>query len=205
MKVKELFYILFISVICAIFIGCTSTDKEELIESKELYRIQVGGKCGFINEIGKLVIEPQFDSAFWIFGDSVCYAEIGERRGLINTNGEFVTELDKSIICVFQFNNGVASFITETGKKGIINKSGEIVLPAIYKNVWEDGDNGFVIEDTLGNQGYVNIKGDVIVPCRYDAVSWLNEGLLIVVTNNKCRYADSTGVCVIDSSYDDAR
>ena len=205
MTLKNLFHLFSVSVICAIFIGCTSTDKEELIESKELYRIQVGGKCGFINEIGKLVIEPQFDSAFWIFGDSVCYAEIGERRGLINTNGEFVTELDKSIICVFQFNNGVASFITETGKKGIINKSGEIVLPAIYKNVWEDGDNGFIIEDTLGNQGYVNIKGDVIVPCRYDAVSWLNEGLLIVVTNNKCRYADSTGVWVIDSIYDDAR
>ena len=40
MKVKELFYILFISVICAIFTGCTSTDKEELVESTELYRIQ---------------------------------------------------------------------------------------------------------------------------------------------------------------------
>ena len=205
MTLKNLFHFFSVSVICAIFIGCTSTDKEELIESKELYRIQVGGKCGFINEIGKLVIEPQFDRAFWIFGDSVCYAEIGERIGLINTNGEFVTELDKSIIWVFQFNNGVASFITETGKKGIINKSGEIILPAIYKSIIKDDDNGFIIEDTLGNYGYVSVQGDFIVPCKYNAVSRFNEGLMVVVTNQKYGYVDSTGVWVIDSIYDDAR
>ena len=205
MTLKNLFHFFSVSVICAIFIGCTSTDKEELIESKELYRIQVGGKCGFINERGKLVIEPQFDEAYWVFGDSVCYAEIGERKGLINTDGEFVTELDKSIFWIYQFNNGVASFITETGKKGIINKSGEIILPAIYKSIIKDDDNGFIIEDTLGNYGYVSVQGDFIVPCKYNAVSRFNEGLMVVVTNQKYGYVDSTGVWVIDSIYDDAR
>lgn len=156
MKVKVLFHILFLSAIGSIMSACTSTNREELIESKELYRIQVGGKCGFINEKGKLVIEPQFDETYWFFGDSVCYAKIGERKGLINTNGEYVVELDKSIVWVYRFNNGVASYRTENGKEGIINKSGEIVLPAIYKKVWSDNANGFVIEDTLGNRGYVN-------------------------------------------------
>lgn len=205
MTLKNLFHFFSVSVICAIFIGCTSTDKEELIESKELYRIQVGGKCGFINERGKLVIEPQFDEAYWVFGDSVCYAEIGERKGLINTDGEFVTELDKSIFWIYQFNNGVASFTTDTGNKGIINKSGEIILPAIYKSIIKDDDNGFIIEDTLGNYGYVSVQGDFIVPCKYNAVSGFNEGLMVVVTNQKYGYVDSTGVWVIDSIYDDAR
>ena len=205
MTLKNLFHLFSVSVICAIFIGCTSTDKEELIESKELYRIQVGGKCGFINEKGKLVIEPQFDEAFWFFGDSVCYAEIGGRRDLINTNGEFVTELDKSINFVSLFNNGVAPFITETGKEGLINKSGEIILPAIYKSVRMNDANGFIIEDTLGNQGYVSYQGSLIVPCKYDAVNGLNEGLMVVATSSKCGYVDSTGVWVIDSIYDDAR
>ena len=205
MTLKNLFHFFSVSVICAIFIGCTSTDKEELIESKELYRIQVGGKCGFINERGKLVIEPQFDKAYWVFGDSICYAEIGERKGLINTDGEFVTELDKSIFWIYQFNNGVASFTTDTGNKGIINKSGEIILPAIYKSIIKDDDNGFIIEDTLGNYGYVSVQGDFIVPCKYNAVSGFNEGLMVVVTNQKYGYVDSTGVWVIDSIYDDAR
>lgn len=205
MKVKVLFHILFLSAIGSIMSACTSTNREELIESKELYRIQVGGKCGFINEKGKLVIEPQFDETYWFFGDSVCYAKIGERKGLINTNGEYVVELDKSIVWVYRFNNGVASYRTENGKEGIINKSGEIVLPAIYKKVWSDNANGFVIEDTLGNRGYVNAQGDFIVPCRYDAVNGFNEGLMVVATSNKCGYVDSTGVWVIDSIYDDAR
>ena len=205
MTLKNLFHFFSVSVICAIFIGCTSTDKEELIESKELYRIQVGGKCGFINERGKLVIEPQFDKAYWVFGDSICYAEIGERKGLINTDGEFVTELDKSIFWIYQFNNGVATFTIDTGKEGIINKSGEIILPAIYKSIIKDDDNGFIIEDTLGNYGYVSVQGDFIVPCKYNAVSGFNEGLMVVVTNQKYGYVDSTGVWVIDSIYDDAR
>ena len=205
MKVKDLFRILFLSVVISVMSACTSTDREEQIESKELYRIQVGGKCGFINENGKLVIEPQFDETYWFFGDSVCYAKIGERKGLINTNGEYVVELDKSIVWVYRFNNGVASFRTKDGKEGIISKSGEIVLPAIYKKVWSDNANGFVIEDTLGNRGYVSVQGDFIVPCRYDAVNGLNEGLMVVATSNKCGYVDSTGVWVIDSIYDDAR
>lgn len=205
MTMKKIYHILFVSVFCTIITACTSTNKEEQIESKELYRIQVGGKCGFINERGKLVIEPQFDKAYWVFGDSVCYAEIGERKGLINTDGEFVTELDKSFLWIYQFNNGVATFTTDTGKEGIINKSGEIILPAIYKSIIKDDDNGFIIEDTLGNYGYVSVQGDFIVPCKYDAVSGFKEGLMVVVTNKKYGYVDSTGVWVIDSIYDDAR
>lgn len=204
MKTKYILNILILAIINLVVVACMSTEEEE-IDSKELYRIQVGGKCGFINKKGKLVIEPQFDETYWFFGDSVCYAKIGDRKGLINTKGEYVVELDKSIAWIYQFNNGVAPFRTENGKEGIISKTGEIVLPAIYKKVWSDNAKGFVIEDTLGNRGYVSTQGDFIVPCRYDAVNGLNDGLMVVATSNKCGYVDSTGDWVIDSIYDDAR
>ena len=67
--------------------------------------------------------------------------------------------------------------LSETLTDNTINALG---IDASSRTIWINGQ-------PYGN-AYVNIKGDVIVPCRYDAVSWLNEGLLIVVTNNKCTF-----------------
>ena len=202
----------YLTLLLAIFfvgmVGCVSQGEEEDIEYKELYRIQVGGKFGFINEKGELLIEPQFDIALPYFSDDVCYAligENGERRGLIDTNGDFILELDSSILAVGSFKNNLAIYATNNGRVGIINKNGEVIISAIYKNVRQDGNNGFIVEDTLGNQGYVNNQGDFIVPCKYDAVNGFNEGLMVVATSDKCGYVDTTGVWVIDSIYDDAR
>ena len=202
MKTINLFVL---TVIFLAIAACASSDRETNIESKELYRIQVGGKCGFINENGKLVIEPQFDRAYFFFSDSVCFAQVGERKGLINSNGEYIAELDTTINWIYEFKNNVAEFITNNGKQGVISKSGEIILPAIYKDILRDGDNGFIVMDTLENMGYINNQGDFIIPCKYDAVHQFSEGLTMVTTSRKCGYVDTTGTWVIDSIYDDAR
>ena len=202
MKTINLFVL---TVIFLAIAACTSSDRETNIESKELYRIQVGGKCGFINENGKLMIEPQYDMAFCFFSDSVCFAQVGERKGLINSNGEYIVDLETTIGGILQFKNDVAVFITNNGKQGVISKSGEIILPAIYKDILRDGDNGFIVMDTLENMGYINNQGDFIIPCKYDAVHQFSEGLTMVTTSRKCGYVDTTGTWVIDSIYDDAR
>ena len=202
MKTINLFVL---TVIFLAIAACASSDRETNIESKELYRIQVGGKCGFINENGKLMIEPQYDMAFCFFSDSVCFAQVGERKGLINSNGEYIVDLETTIGGILQFKNDVAVFITNNGKQGVISKSGEIILPAIYKDILRDGDNGFIVMDTLENMGYINNQGDFIIPCKYDAVHQFSEGLTMVTTSRKCGYVDTTGTWVIDSIYDDAR
>ena len=83
---------LLLAAICIMVESCSTNNNSGIKNpvSHELYRIQVGGKCGFINEYGKLVIEPQFDRAYWYFTDSVCFVTVGERHGLINTDGDFV-------------------------------------------------------------------------------------------------------------------
>lgn len=205
MKTKYLVTSLLLPVIGLMLLACSSINKYDDIESWELYRIQVGGKYGFINEHGNIVIEPQFDRAYWYFGDGVCYAEIGGQKGLINTDGEFVLYLDNTFSWVRQFQNGIATFNDNNNKIGVIEKSGEIILPAIYKNIARDESYGLIIEDTLGNCGYVNNKGQLIVPCKYDAVNGFHEGLMVVATSDKCGYVDTAGVWVLDAIYDDAR
>ena len=207
MKNKNFYCNLLFVAICILMASCSSNSNsnvEDEPESQELYRIQVGGKCGFINEQGKLVIEPQFDMAYWFFGDSVCYARIGGRKGLINMEGKFVAELDESIGFVDFFYNGAAEF-SANNRYGIVNKSGNILLPAIYKDIQRDGFNGFIVEDTLGNQGYVNNQGKIILPCRYKDIGGYNEGLMAVASNEKYGYVDTIGMWVIDAIYEDAQ
>ena len=198
---------LLLAAICIMVESCSTNNNSGIKNpvSHELYRIQVGGKCGFINEYGKLVIEPQFDRAYWQFTDSVCFVTVGERHGLINTDGDFVVELDSSIDWVKWFQNDVATFYDTNLKMGLIKKTGEVVLPAIYNEIIRDEDDGFVVEDTLGNRGYVNYRGEFIVPCMYDDVKGFEEGLMVVATSNNCGYVDTTGTFVIDTIYDEAR
>lgn len=161
--------------------ACSMGNIEDSIEGKELYRIQVGGKCGFINEKGKLIIDPQFDNAFCFFWDSVCYAQIGNKKGLINMHGDFVVQLDTVINWVYKFENDIAVFITKSGKYGIINKLGKTILPACFSDVLRD-DYGFIVKDTLGRSGYVNKCGEFIVPCKYNEVGPYSEGRIVVKT-----------------------
>lgn len=204
MKKKYIYIGIITTVVLLMMFACSMSNIEYPIEGEELYRIQVGGKCGFINKKGKLIIDPQFDNAFWFFGDSVCYAQIGDQKGLINMQGEFVVQLDTAINWVYRFENDMATFITKSGKFGIINKLGEIILPACFLDISQDG-YGFIVKDTLGKSGYVNKSGEFIVPCKYNEVGHYSEGRIVVKTGEKYGYVDSLGTWVIDSIFDEAR
>lgn len=200
---KALTYILF--AFFFLLIASCSHDRKELLDNRDLYRVRIGSKCGFINERGKLVIEPQFDDAHLLFGDGVCFAVSGERKGLINSEGVFVVEIDNSIDWIYRFNNGVATFLTNNGEtQGTISKSGNIILPAIYKQIIQDGEIGFIVQDTLGQYGYLNVDGDFILPCNYTYVRGFSEGLMAVKVKDKWGYVDTTGAWVIDSIYNNA-
>lgn len=206
MSTKKLLQIAVLAFINTMIASCVLNDEKSKEDSQELYRVRVGDKCGFINENGKIIIEPQFDDAYYFFGDGVCFAISGNRKGLINAEGKFVAELDTAINWTYRFEHGVTVCKANNYKlKGIINKSGEIILPAIYRNIVSDGDNGFIVEDTLGNQGYVNNQGDFVIPCKYSKVGGFSEGLIPVEAGKKYGYVDTNGIWVIDTIYDEAR
>lgn len=203
MKNRYLVYVWIVA--CVLLTACTSQNNNKNTGWHELYRINVGGKYGFINEKGNIIIEPQYDDANFFFADSLCYAVIADRRGLINPDGNFVVDLNNNINWVYRYKNSSAICSSSKGKYGIIGKNGTILLPAIYKKIERDGNFGYIVEDTLKNMGYVDNNGEVIVPCQYDAVNGYHEGLMVVATRNKCGYVDVLGNWSLDTIYDDAR
>ena len=57
--------------------------------SEGLAAVQVGNKWGYVNPIGEIVIEPQFDDAK-NFSEGLGRVQIGDKWGYINTEGEVV-------------------------------------------------------------------------------------------------------------------
>lgn len=78
MKNKFFYSTLLLVAICIIMASCSSKNEINTcgFESQELYRIDVGGKYGFINERGNIIIEPQYDIAGFCFSDSLCFAKV---------------------------------------------------------------------------------------------------------------------------------
>ena len=54
-----------------------------------------------------------------------------------------------------------------------------------------------------GKWGFVNIQGEEIIPCQYQAVESFSEGLAAVKLKYKCGFIDKTGAQIIPCKYDD--
>jgi hypothetical protein len=62
--------------------------------SEGLAPVQVGGKFGFIDKTGKMVIPPKYDDAF-SFSEGLALVKIGDKFRYIDKTGKFVWEPTK--------------------------------------------------------------------------------------------------------------
>jgi len=81
----------------ALFILTSCGQKKETPLSKKpeesvgLFPIILNGKWGYIDTTGKIVINPQFDEAWW-FSEGLARIKIGDRWGYIDKTGKYVWE-----------------------------------------------------------------------------------------------------------------
>ncbi|MBQ3946420.1 MAG: WG repeat-containing protein, partial [Alphaproteobacteria bacterium] len=205
---------LFVFLLC-IFASCTSnieTSISEAVNSSSLYGIRVADKCGYIDEKGNILIEPQFDYADRYFTEGTAYAELGEKHGLIDSTGNFSIVFVDTVEVVKDFEKGLAVVECKNGE-GIINKKGKLLL-------WKEGDlrlnfdgnDIFVCVRSYDNgwKSYItDLNGTVIGvvsddPNHYICYHDFHDGLCCVKKNNKYGFMNNKGELVIDTIYDDA-
>ncbi len=132
--------------------------------------------------------------------------------GFINTKGEqFIqcaydnTEVNKN---ADYDNNGLLCLSQQTDIEksyGCVDKSGEEVIPFIYKEVSIKSNGLVVVCDWSSMYGLLNSKGEEIVPCQYDHIGDFGDnGLAPVRSDNIEGYIDETGEEVIPCQYLDA-
>lgn len=171
-------------------------------------------KCGFINDEGKFVIEPQFDNA-GDFSGGAATVQKGKNYGILSKDGKFV-----SVDCDFMsdFSNGYAR-ISKNGKDALINTNGEITIP--YSNdlrfeyYYENGDyvlgciGNFEDEDYGEKCAYIRKKdGKRITDYKYSAMgngglgsAEFSEGIAVAIINRKINLIDENGNEILQTDY----
>jgi S1-C subfamily serine protease len=210
-----MFRIIFLvtALIAALLASCSSNDSPKQSSKNELgkgtyYKITVNDRVGFIDANGKIKLEPQFDDAYDIFTEDVCYAEIGNRKGLIDIEGNFIVELADTVTHVNNFINGFAKYRCGLWRTGIINKEGKVIIPAIHKDVLVNTDADNLYFCIIGSRKessdwFMTDKyGNTIGP-RCDSINYgFKNGLCPVKIDNKWGYMNTLGEIIIQPQYD---
>lgn len=153
--------------------------------SEGLAAVKKGGKYGFINKLGKEVIPFIYENAY-AFSEGFAAVKYKGKFGFIDTKGKKLTsfEFDE----VQSFSEGLAKvFKGETiyDKQGFINREGKLVIPYIYDHnlntygAWNQVRNfvdGLMLVSKNGNKGYMDNRGDEVVPTIYSTISPMHKG-----------------------------
>lgn len=100
---------------------------------------KIGGRYGFIDEKGEMVIPPQFEEpynsvGFFDFSEGLARVFVKGKYGFIDKKGSFVAE--PKFEYATDFCNGVA-YVKVNGKLGCIDKTGNYIVAPRFAPVWD--------------------------------------------------------------------
>jgi len=93
------------------------------LEMVELDRVRIGSLYGFRNAAGQVVIDPQFEQA-WYFVDGLARVRLKGKWGFIDRSGAMV--IDPTFDVAWDFDQGLARVKVGDGY-GYVNKAGDFV------------------------------------------------------------------------------
>ena len=165
-----------------------------------------GGKWGYIDTTGKLVIPPKFITAS-PFVDEMASVSIedvaAKRRGLtittmngyINRNGRFIIPPQPYPFSLGRFSDGLAQVErTSAGRTlwGYADKTGKtVIVPRFdYAGVFSEG----LARVEIGNAwGYIDKKGNINVKLQFDLAGNFLDGLAPVVSHGQLSFINRRG------------
>lgn len=191
-----------------------------------LFPVVEGGRCGYIDKTGTLVIPVQFQQGK-PFSEGLAAVAVSNAWGFIDRSGRITIPCRYE--AVDQFSEGMAVVRIE-GRFGYIDTNGNMVITTRFSNAYGFRDG--IARATIGNEWvYINRHGSLIYPpelgreehsIRYladtnavprDAIgrmdlkellppwSW-SENRLPIYIDGKWGFADSAGKIVIAAEYD---
>lgn len=191
--------------LCYLLVLFSSCSKKE--EDYSLIPVKIGDKWGYIDQSGKIVINPQFSTASF-FNEDMAVVSINDKYGYINKKGEYeITPTYKSAAI---FSEDIAWVVKEGGAPTAINKKGEelyTLKEAEYVYTFNEGVVCFSISDPNKENGslygFADNKGNIIIPPTYQNAGFFSEGFAAVGNNEgKYGYINKKGIVVINYQFD---
>ncbi|QMU64181.1 MAG: hypothetical protein GKR88_07705 [Flavobacteriaceae bacterium] len=194
--------------------------------SEGLAKVWFNNKYGFINQKGKFIVSLQYDDA-GVFYDSLARVRQNGKWGFIDLKGKIVIPLKYEAVSFFS--EGLAG-VKMNNEWFIINKKGEISQEEKErlekkkkraKEVAEKKEKGSFKKLLLNNVsqgsfdygvpwrthlkgkwGFIDSKGNIIIPLKYNDVDVFREGLSSAKLGDKWGLINEIGKIIVPFKYD---
>jgi len=142
--------------------------------SEGLAPVRENGYYGYIDETGNYVITPQYDYAQnFGYGYAIVYED--EKPKLIDKFGKNLTPT--RYISILPFEKNLARVYTFTGKCGIINPEGRLIIDTAYKEITHFNDGISIVIDYNSQFSAIDTSGRIIVkPGVYHRINNFSKG-----------------------------
>ena len=185
-----------------------------------LFPTRIADKYGFIDAVGRTVVQPKFDGfqganigGSLTFSHGLAPIEVEDVWGFINLEGTVV--IPPQWPTVDDFQEGVAAVFAGGRfdgfhKMSFIDTMGNEVIPPTYYDpgMYADFSEGLAQVRTDANNyqrvGFIDKSGELVIPCEWYLPNKFKEGLCATQTeeDGKYGYIDKTGSWVLEPQYD---
>lgn len=171
-----------------------------------LAMVQINGLKGYIDKAGRTAISPRFQYAY-PFSEGLASVTEGSKTkwGYIDKTGAWAIEPRFDDASLFAEGFGPVSL---NGTCGYVDKTGELKLIPKFKRKENDcsvvlgsfdgGLSRWIIGDKYG---YINTRGELVIPAQFELTFNFSEGLAFVQKNGKYGFVDQTGRLVIEPQF----
>jgi hypothetical protein len=175
-----------------------------------LMPIAFGERCGFVDSTGRMVINPQFDSAaFFSRTTGLAPVMMGGKWGLIDREGDFVVNPQYDGIIPI---HGESSFVVRIGDRfGIVDSSGAFVVNPQFDAIGGFDSDGRALAGTGGRHGLIDRRGNFVVPPQFDEIAsdtrpngdvrYFVSGLAAARSGDRWGFIDGSGNWVVTPQF----
>lgn len=179
-----------------------SQNEPWLYFSEGLCAVSLGGRVGFIDEAGTMVINPEYLAAF-PFSDSFALVFTTEaNKCFIDSTGRRLNV--EGFADANPFVDGMARVYSQGGQVGWVDTTGKLIGGRYFDDSSAMVSDGVIAVAEGGKWGYIDTQGKTISPAQFDFANDVYEGLGAVVTEGKTGFVDKAGNLVIEPKFDSA-
>ena len=188
----------------------TEDENEAAVKNRNTnvpHLIQKGGKYGFTDENGKMIIAcvwKEISKIDYING-VLCVRNDNDRWGLLDANGHEIAP------CIWiehghYWHEAFARVRNGNGKWGAVDRKGDIVILYAWDDMLDIREGLFPVKGNDGKWGFVNERGKLVIPCKWDGVHSFYNGYAEVKNHNGKRgYINKKGEIVVPCKWDGLR
>lgn len=153
--------------------------------------VRTGAYWGMVNDKGTLVLPNMYDDLDFI-DDKLLNAASNRKWGIINTSGTVVlpfTHIQRANVTFYRLPQG--TYIEDNMRKSFYLE-GDGIRISKYEHIDEEADERRAVY-YKNKAGFINSKGQEIIPMKYDSVGMFDKGIAIVASGGKFGLVDTLG------------